>query len=99
MRSLNTLKNFRLGKYDIAFKEMLNDDESEQSQNSINDIRSMFFNFLKPYLEEVECFIDKTKQAADVNTVFGKYFDVKGYLREFEQDKCYSFAERLVNSS
>lgn len=32
MRSLNTIKNFRLCKYDIAFKEMLNSlDEQQQT--------------------------------------------------------------------
>ena len=66
--------------------------------NSINDIRAMFFSFLKPYLECVGTYIDKNRKADDVNTIFGKYFNTPGYLSEFDEASA-PFAKRLVNSS
>ena len=99
MRALNTLKNRRIQKYDYAFKEMVENDQEDDEENFIQEVRQTFFNLLKPLLTNVNDFIDKTKKADDADTVFTKYFDKKRYLDSFRGEAQEAFAKEMLNSS
>lgn len=82
MRALNTLKNRRIQKYDYAFKEMV-DNDVEDDENFIQEVRQTFFNMLKPFLVQADECIDKKKRADDTNTVFTNYFNKKKFKEYF----------------
>ena len=53
MRALNTLKNRRIQKYDYDFKEMVQNDQLDDTL-FIKEVRRTFFDLLKPMLTVVE---------------------------------------------
>ena len=57
MRTLNSLKNRRIQKYDNAYKAPLYQTESETIE-FIKDVRATFFSFLQPFLQDVPRFIN-----------------------------------------
>lgn len=100
MRALNTLKNRRIQKYDYAFKEMVQNDELDDTL-FIKEVRRTFFDLLKPMLTVVEsekC-IDRTKKGDDTDTVFSKYFDKEKYKQFFKGETAEAFAKELVETS
>lgn len=77
MRTLNTLKNKKIRKCDYAFTSMVQD-EDEDSETFVREVRQTFFNFLKTFLGEIpKCFKaeESLKKLDDQQKVFHKYFD------------------------
>lgn len=79
MRTLNSLKNRRIQKYDNAYKAPLYQTESETIE-FIREVRETFLSFLKPFLQDVPKYINTQLASQDTKTVFKKYFDLNGYL-------------------
>lgn len=75
MRLLNNLKNKRIFKYDYAYRCMVTNTSIQDSDLFVQEIRTAFFNFLKPFLIEVPSFINNMKGKKDSEKVFSKYFD------------------------
>ncbi len=98
MRALNTLKNRRIQKYDYAFKEMV-DNDAEDDENFIQEVRQTFFNMLKPFLEQADKCIDKKRKADDADTVFTNYFNKKKFREYFQGEAQEAFANEILNSS
>ena len=65
----------------------------------VDDIRMIFFSFLKPILQCVEDNIDKRFKADDLGTVFDKYFKKASFLEEFETSEVLPFVKRLVDGA
>lgn len=85
----------------------------QEDQMFVKEARAKFFEFLKPYLRQVkDCIkddfkLDNRKRACEfgctneqdlTTAVFSKYFDIDGYLEDFEEDDM-PFVKRLSNSS
>ena len=87
------MKNKNICKFDTAFQV------EESKEKYVEDIRQMFFSFLKPILKTVPDFINKDLKADDVGTVFGKYFDKPGFVEEFENSMDKDFIGKLVDGS
>jgi len=74
---LNNLKNRRIQKCDYAFKQMINE---EYEDDFVSEVRTTFFNFLKPFLRDLPDYFRDTKELDDSEKVFSKYFDSNKYL-------------------
>lgn len=100
MRTLNTLKNKKIRKCDYAFSSMVQD-EDEDSETFVREVRQTFFNFLKTFLGEIpKCFRaeESLKKLDEQQKVFHKYFDKDQYLNNFEGSER-RFANELLKST
>lgn len=91
MRTLNSLKNRRIQKYDNAYKAPLYQTEGETLE-FIKEVRATFFSFLRPFLQDVPRYINFKCAGLDTQTVFDRYFDKDGYLKSFEGEPTLPFA-------
>lgn len=100
VRNLNILMNKQMQSFDKAYPDI----NSEQQEASlVSDVRELFFNILKPILLPLfqkesgnYLYIDTNKDAADVGTVFEKYFNKEDFLELFEGPG-YDFVKKLVD--
>jgi len=66
----------------------------------VQEVRSTFFKYLKPFLEDVPGCIKNMKDVPDTERVFTKYFDKQKYLNLFSDSKEYQkFAKQILTSS
>lgn len=56
---------------------MIND---EYEDDFVSEVRTTFFNFLKPFLRDLPDYFKDTKELDDSEKVFSKYFDSNKYL-------------------
>ena len=106
---LNVLKNRQLTQFDRAFSDShsldalgcdLGDEAGKSTEDTfIQDVRQIFFSFLKPILEQAEKLIDTERDANDKSTVFGKYFNQADFVDLFEGSTQEDFVKRLVYGS
>lgn len=70
MRTLNSLKNRKISKYDYAYVDMITQDTEEDQENFMQEVRQTFFNILKPFLIDVPDYIKSMKDRKDEEKVF-----------------------------
>lgn len=75
---------------------MINEDYED---DFVSEVRTTFFNFLKPFLRDLPDYFKDTRDLNDSEKVFSKYFDSNKYLQLFEGEKDLGFAKALLNSS
>ena len=89
------MKNSKVNRYDAAYPENLVNDTD--NIDFVTQIRETFFSILKPYLVNLEDYIDTKTDPNQAN--FYKYFNKKGYLDNFDLPAQKEFAQKLMESS
>ena len=104
VKNLNILKNQQMQQFDQAFDHSFNPDEDEKK--FVKDVRSLFFNILKPILSPLIVNDEETGKpkyfhqvdSRDVSAVFEKYFKKAEYFELFEGSASEEFVARLMEA-
>ena len=83
LKILNSLKNYRVTKFDSAFPDQYEAELKVNHENFVQEVRYYFMKILDPYLQDIEQFFKPPRAYAGKEKTFNNYFDEDEYIANF----------------
>ena len=98
LRILNSLKNYKVTKFDSAFTDQYQAELATNHRQFVKEVRNYFVSsIMARYFDDVETYFKEVPEG-EMN-VFKNYFDEEAYIDNFYGTESYEFARLFVKSA